>query len=124
VTDKKLNHTTLRVLEYVRGHSDADVRDMMAALHLTDDPIIKALYRLRDLGLVRVSSHRRRKSGPLARLWSVGAAPDAEPPPPLSNAEKSAAWRKSGGDAHKNRTLQRQASKIAKGMTLAGLLGL
>lgn len=85
--------------------------------------INKLLIELRAKKVVYVHSWvRTGKAGPASMVVAIGDKPDAPKPKPKKPAQRCAAWRDRGGDSHQIRKLRRQAAKIAKGMTLAGLL--
>lgn len=81
----------------------------------------RGLAFLKESRFVRVAKWVRARGGAVS-YWEVGTEPDAEVPPPRTKSERSAEWRRNGGDSHKARRMASQAKKIAKNSTFVGML--
>ena len=101
------------------------IAELYPVVHASRDAVDRHIRHLIVQRLVHLSQYRRSKRGPFTAVYSLGPGDGQTPEKPqtLNAAQKCARWRASGGDQHKSYRLKRDAKRIAKCMTMAGMLG-
>lgn len=115
---------TYRILSALE-RGPRSIADLTVLVHASHDAVASGLKRLLAQRLVHLAGYRRSVRGPFTREWGLGRGEGVFPvkPVPYSTADKCARWRESGGDDKKCYRLKRDAKRISRNMTMAGMLG-
>lgn len=124
MTDRaqRLYPNTVRILNRIIA-GPSTVGRIAQDLHLSVSAVEAAVNKLHEIGVLHVGQYARASRGVPSRVWVAGAGTDVERIAPLTDAEKAARYRARGGDPHVARSVRRNANRIARNMTLAGMLG-
>jgi len=79
-----------------------------------------ALCKMKAMNVVRVVAWERGPNTRTVAYYGLGEGADAEPPKPMTPAERCAKWREKGNDGHRSTKIKRQAAELPHRMSLAG----
>lgn len=113
---QRLYPYTRRVLQLlIASYPDAlTSAEIMEALNMNKNTAQGAIDWLKSEELCHIAEWKR-GTGPIRRAWAAGNGMDAKKPKPLSASEKCRKWRAN--------SVKENSQKIARGMTMAGQLG-